>query len=62
MDYTYMARERALQMARADWQSSLIAEDQVIARARQYESYLRGCPVLMASEQTLALPTHGQDH
>ena len=40
MDYAYLARERALCMAQADWRAGQIGEDQVIPRARQYEAYL----------------------
>jgi hypothetical protein len=54
MDYNYMARERALAMAQADWYASKIAEDQVIPRACQYEAYLLRRPVGLAPGQTLA--------
>jgi len=40
MDYAYLARERALVMAQADWHAGRIGQDQVIAQAHQYEAYL----------------------
>ena len=61
MDYDYLARERALQMAQLDSHAGVIDESQVISRARQYEAYLRGCPVGLVAGQTLALPTFVDD-
>lgn len=42
----YLARDRALQMAQEDWRAGRIGEADVINKARQYESYLLGRPVL----------------
>ncbi len=42
MDYDYLARERALQMAQRDWRDGLIKGNALIAQARKYERYLRG--------------------
>ncbi len=52
IDYNYLARERALQMAQTDWHTGVIAEDQVVTRARQYEAYLAGRPILAAGIET----------
>lgn len=38
----YMARERAMMMARADWQAGLINQAALVDQARQYEVYLMG--------------------
>lgn len=51
MDYDYLARERALVMAQHDFHSGMIPEERVIARACQYEAYLRARPILLDSEQ-----------
>lgn len=49
MDYDYLARERALAMAQVDWHAGVIQAEEVINRACQYESYLRGRPVALAA-------------
>jgi len=46
-----MARERALQMARADWQYGTIGEDAAITKARIYEAYLTGKPVIASDSE-----------
>jgi hypothetical protein len=55
---THMARERALQMARFDWENGKITREDIITQARLYESYLIGKPVLVstASEQSTRTP------
>lgn len=53
---TYLARDRAIQMAQEDWRAGRIGEDQVIAKARQYEAYLLGKPVLMTDEAESSRP------
>lgn len=46
----YLARDRAIQMAQEDWRAGRIGEADVINKARQYEAYLLGKPVLTARE------------
>ena len=43
-----MARERALQMARSDWQNGVIARDDMLTQARLYEAYLTGRPIAIS--------------
>ena len=54
--HAQMARERALQMARADWQAGVISRDDVLTQARMYEAYLSGKPVLVTSSLYLSGP------
>jgi hypothetical protein len=46
-----MARERALQMARSDWQEGKITQDFLITQARLYESYISGEPILVSDSE-----------
>jgi hypothetical protein len=50
--YAQMARERALQMARSDWQNSLLTREEIITQARIYESYISGRPVLITASSS----------
>ena len=44
MDYDYMARERALQMAQSDWNAGVISESQVIVRVNTNPTYPANLP------------------